>query len=228
MLAHISSNIQGAISILFFARDISNIFFCRSFSLTILFIIPSRSESLSASIIPKIKVPSSDNMSKSLSIAIVVISLMMILVFRSVKIGLLSMIPNVFPVLFALGFMGLNGIWLSNLTSTVGCIVIGLAVDDTIHFISRYRLEFERTRNYNRALETAMKGVGHALVITTSILMFGFGVFIFSRMDMFYQAGMLSSLCFLVALIADFFIAPSVIILLQPFGKEGNEAKIKA
>ncbi len=166
-----------------------------------------------------------NTMSTSLTLAIVVISIMMIIVFRSFKIGALSMVPNVFPVIFALGFMGYAGIWLSNLTSTVGCIVIGLAVDDTIHFISRYRMEFAMNKDYRKALKATMTGVGHALSTTTTVLVFGFGVFMLSRMDLFFEAGMLTSICFLVALIADFFIAPSLIILLKPFGKEDDNTE---
>ncbi len=159
-------------------------------------------------------------MVKSLSLALVLISIMMIFVFRSIKTGLLSMIPNMFPVLFALGFMGLNDIWLSHITSIIGCVVIGLAVDDTIHFISRYRLEFDRLGDYKKALAASMVGVGRALSITTIILVIGFGVFIFSRMTTYYYAGMLTSLCFIVALSADFFLAPALILIFKPFGKE--------
>lgn len=163
-----------------------------------------------------------ETMSKSLTMAIILISLMMIIVFRSFKVGLLSMLPNIFPVIFALGFIGHAGIWLSNITSTTGCIVIGLAVDDTIHFISRYRVEFTRLGNYKQALIASMKGVGHALAIATSVLMVGFGVFMFSRMDSFNEAGMLTAICLFVALIADFFVAPSLILFFRPFGKETN------
>ncbi len=159
-------------------------------------------------------------MTESLSIAIILISLMMIIVFRSFKIGILSMIPNIFPVLFALGFMGLSGIWLSHATSVIGCIVIGLAVDDTIHFISRYRMEFDRLGNYEKALIATMSSVGRPLLITTVTLFIGFGVFMTSRMANFYYAGLITILCFLVALMADFFIASALILAFKPFGKE--------
>ncbi len=166
-----------------------------------------------------------NTMIKSLTMTIILISLMMIFVFRSVKIGLLSMIPNIFPVLFALGFMGLYGIWLSNTTTMIGCIIIGLAVDDTIHFISRYRMEFDRLGNYEEALTAAMNGVGRALTITTIILVIGFGVFMFSRLAMFFHSGILSSLCLAVALLADFFVAPSLILTFKPFGSEFSPVK---
>lgn len=165
-------------------------------------------------------------MTNSLALAIIVICIIMIIVFRSFKIGFLSMVPNIFPVLFALGFLGLSGIWLSNITSTVGCIVIGLAVDDTIHFISRYRMEFERLGNYKTALKASMSGVGHALFITTAILVIGFGVFMASRMNVFYHAGMLNSICLFIALVADFFLAPSLILVLKPFGKEREALEV--
>ncbi len=160
------------------------------------------------------------SMSKSIMLAIAVISVLMIVVFRSFRIGLISMIPNVFPILFGLGFMGVSGIHLSQITSTVGCIIIGLVVDDTIHFISRYRMEFASLGNYREALEVSLRSVGRALVITTIILVLGFGILMNSRMASFFEMGLLTSLCFIVALIADFFIAPAVIMVFKPFGEE--------
>ncbi len=159
-------------------------------------------------------------MSKSILLAIVVISIMMIFVFRSIKIGLISMVPNIFPIIFGLGFMGVSGIHLSQFTSISGCIIIGLAVDDTIHFISRYRMEFYRLGNYRKALEATMAGVGRALTITTVILLMGFGSCMTSELAAMSDMALLCSVCFIFALLADFFIAPSLIFLFKPFGKE--------
>ncbi len=159
-------------------------------------------------------------MSKSILLAIAVISVMMIFVFRSIKIGLISMIPNFFPIIFGLGFMGMSGIPLSQFTSISGCIIIGLAVDDTIHFMSRYRMEFYRLRNYSKALEATMTGVGRALTITTVILLMGFGSCMTSELASMSEMSLLCCVCFLFALLADFFIAPSLIFLFKPFGKE--------
>ncbi len=170
-------------------------------------------------------------MAKSLLLALIFISVLMIFIFRSFKIGILSIIPNIFPVLFALGFMGLTGIWLSQVTSIIGCIAIGLAVDDTIHFISRYRMEFDRLGNYRRALEASMRGVGRALTITTVILVIGFGSFMVSNINSYFETGLLMAVCFSVALLADLFIAPALILLFKPFGKEFTpvkEAEIQA
>lgn len=170
----------------------------------------------------------SEIMTESLLFALAIISIMMIFVFRSVRVGLISMVPNIFPIIAVLGFMGMADIWFSHLTSIIGCMVIGIIVDDTIHFISRYRMEFDRLGDYRSALSAAMTSVGRALTITTVVLVVGFGVTMLSRMKTFYFAGLLSSVCFISALIADFFIAPALILLFKPFGKEfdpsgGNE-----
>ncbi len=159
-------------------------------------------------------------MSRSILLAITIISFMMILVFRSFTIGLISMIPNIFPVLFGLGFMGLSGIYLSHMTSMAGCIVIGLAVDDTIHFISRYRMEFASLGNYKKALDASIRGVGRALAITTIILVIGFGACMVSDLDAPFYMGLICITCFIAALLADFFIAPALILVFKPFGKE--------
>ncbi|MDY6933287.1 MAG: MMPL family transporter [Spirochaetota bacterium] len=108
-----------------------------------------------------------DNQIKSIMLAFVIISLMMVIVFRSIKVGLISMLPNLFPIVITLGFMGLSGIWLDFGRSLLAPIAIGLAVDDTIHVISRYRLEFFRIGNYEKALDVAMNEVGRAITITT-------------------------------------------------------------
>ncbi len=161
----------------------------------------------------------------SLSLAVLLISIMMIFVFRSFKVGFISMIPNIFPILFVLGYMGLSGIWLSYVTSVCGCIMIGLVVDDTIHLISRYRMEFASLGNYKKALAASMSGVGRALTITTIIMCVSFGVCMFSKNDTFHYLGLVVSLGFIVALLADFFIAPSLILLFKPFGKEFTPVK---
>ena len=163
-----------------------------------------------------------ETMAKSLLLAILIISILMIFVFRSLKLGFLSMIPNLVPVVLTVGMMGVLGIWLNELTSFLGCIAIGIAVDDTIHFISRYRMEFNAVGKYEKALETTMLGVGRALTITTIILCIGFCVNMVSRMNSFFYLGLIVSACLFIALIADFFLLPSLILFFKPFGKEAK------
>ncbi len=157
---------------------------------------------------------------ESITLALGVISLMMIVVFRSIKVGLVSMLPNVFPIVVTLGFMGLAGIWLDYVRTLIACIAIGLAVDDTIHFIFRYKMEFKRLGSYEKALDVTMSDVGRAITITTIILMMGFGASMISKINDMHYFGMLASMCIFVALLSDYFICPALILLTKPFGKE--------
>ncbi|MDY6933286.1 MAG: MMPL family transporter [Spirochaetota bacterium] len=157
---------------------------------------------------------------QSLLLALIIISALMILIFRSVKMGLISMIPNIFPTFFILGFMGASGIILDHARSMLAPIAIGLAVDDTIHLIYRYQLEFKRLGRYEKALDAALSSVGRAILITTIILVLGFFIMMVSEMNNISYFGMLSGICIFIALLSDYFIAPSLILLFKPFGKE--------
>jgi predicted RND superfamily exporter protein len=154
------------------------------------------------------------------SLAFIVISLMMCLLFRSVKVGLLSMIPNLTPVILILGFMGWAGIPLDYVKLLIGCIAIGIAVDDTIHLVTRFRHEFARTGDYETALYESMTHVGKALVITSIALVFGFLVLTFSVMASMVMFAILVASTIVVALAADFFLLPSLFLILKPFATE--------
>ncbi len=153
-------------------------------------------------------------------LAFTVVSLMMILVFRSVKIGLLSMIPNLSPVLLVLGGMGWVGMPLDYYRLLIAPVAIGIAVDDTIHLMTRYHHEFLSTRNYEKALYVSLEGVGRALVITSAILIAGFLMNLLSLMDGQKSFGVLIAAVIATALIADFLLMPALILWLKPFGPE--------
>jgi predicted RND superfamily exporter protein len=88
------------------------------------------------------------------------VAALMMIFLRSVKLGLISMIPNVFPVLITLGLMGFAGIYLDMPLMCCSAVIIGVAVDDTIHFFRRYRREFERLSDYSQALRSTLGTVG--------------------------------------------------------------------
>jgi predicted RND superfamily exporter protein len=155
------------------------------------------------------------------ALASVVITLMMCLVFGSFKIGLLSMIPNTAPIVVTLGFMGWRGIPLDYFKLLITCIAIGIAVDDTVHLITRYRHEFLRCKDYKKALFPSFVSVGRALFITTMVLVVGFLSYTFSIMDSMAHFGLLVASTIVVALLADFFLLPVLLILFKPFGPEG-------
>ena len=161
---------------------------------------------------------------QSFLLAFGVIALMMISIFRSVKTGLISMLPNLSPVLLTLGVMGWLGVPLDYSKVMIAAVAIGIAVDDTIHMVSRYRHEFLVHGDYAVALRIAMQGVGRALLITSTALVSGFLVFLFSVMDSQAMFGTLLATTIITALIADFLLMPALVLTFQPFGPEGTRA----
>jgi len=153
-------------------------------------------------------------------LAFSVVALMMCVLFRSVRVGLLSMIPNLSPVVITLGIMGWTGIPLDYVKLMIGCLAIGIAVDDTIHLVARYQHEFRQSGNYGDALIYSMTHVGRALFITSIVLISGFLIFLNSLMDSLAQFGVLVAATISVALLADFFLMPALIIVFKPFGPE--------
>lgn len=158
------------------------------------------------------------------SIAFTTITLMMIGLFRSVKIGLISMIPNLAPVFLALGAMGWFGIALDYNKVMVAAIALGISVDDTIHLMTRFHHEFGIHKNYEKALREALCDVGRALLITSLALVLGFLVLVFSELRSQAYFGLLLSGALITALIADLFFMPSLVLWLKPFGPEGEGA----
>jgi len=156
--------------------------------------------------------------------ALSVITLVMIIVLRSVKLGLISMIPNVAPVFVTMGFMGLMGLYLDVITISFAAVIIGVAVDDTIHFFTRFKVEFNKSGNYKDALQNTLGSVGRPITFTTMVLVIGNGVFLFSCLLGFFKLGLLFGFAFLWAYMADFFFSPALIMVLKPLGPEREGA----
>ena len=167
----------------------------------------------------------SESQIQGMVLAFVVIAIMMCLIFRSVTVGLLSMIPNIFPVFVTLGYMGWVGMDLDYTRLLIAPLALGIAVDDTIHLVARYHAEFRRLGNYAEALRVSIRGIGRALIATTVILVLGFLVNVFHDMVTQVVFGQLIAWTLFVALIADFFLMPAMILLLKPFGPEFDPGK---
>ena len=148
------------------------------------------------------------------------VAALMIIFLRSVKLGLISMIPNVFPVLITLGLMGFAGIYLDMPLMCCSAVIIGVAVDDTIHFFRRYRREFKGLGDYTQALRATLSTVGRPITFTTMTLILGFGVMTLSDISGWRNFGFLSGFAFLWAYLADFFFCPALILLFKPLGPE--------
>ena len=156
----------------------------------------------------------------SLLIALGVITILLMLVFGSIRIGLIGLIPNIAPAITVGGIMGLFDIPLDMMTVTIIPMILGLAVDDTIHFFNHGRLEFEKTGNYRKSIIKTFGTVGVALVLTTLILSANFLTYTTSVANMFLHLGVLATAGMVSALLADFFITPVLFRQFKIFGKE--------
>ncbi|RME06404.1 MAG: hypothetical protein D6812_01685 [Deltaproteobacteria bacterium] len=152
---------------------------------------------------------------ESFALALVMITGMMILMLRSWKLGLVSMIPNVLPILLTLGLMGWAAIPLNIATAMTASIAIGLAVDDTIHFLSRYQIERKRLGDPRAAIRTTLLSVGPALITTSVVLFFGFFISIFSSTRPSIHFAILAAVTIVTALLADLFLTPVCLLHLR-------------
>ncbi|SEK38875.1 hypothetical protein SAMN04488008_101388 [Maribacter orientalis] len=139
---------------------------------------------------------------------LLLIGVIMAFVFRDIKIFLISLVPNVLPILFAGGILGFLGIPLEASLSVVFAIVFGIAVDDTIHFLGKYKLGITQGLDKEAALEKTFAQTGRALVITTIILFFGFMVMLFSIHQPSITIGLIISVTLVTALILDLLLLP--------------------
>ena len=157
---------------------------------------------------------------KSFGLAVFLIWMVMSILFRSVRTGLVSMIPNVSPIVITLGAMGWFGIELNIATAMIASVAIGIAVDDTIHFISRLRREFGKDHDYRAASHRAITSVGRAIVSTSVVISAGFGVLLLSNFLPTIYFGLLTGITMITALLGVLFMLPSCLILLKPPIKE--------
>lgn len=154
----------------------------------------------------------------SLSFAFFVILGLISLFFRSWKMGLLAAIPNLIPIVVLYGVVGFLGIELSTPVAMISSVALGLVVDASIHFLYRFRYEFQHRQHYLQALHHTYRNIGQSLAIVTLILVFGFASSIFSSFRPTLYFGLLTSFTILVALLCTLVLLPLVLTLLKPFG----------
>jgi len=147
---------------------------------------------------------------KSLIISLVLIFAVMVVLFVSSKVGLIAVVPNLFPIVVNFGFMGLLGIPLSVATSLIASVAIGLAVDDTIHYLVRYNTEFKRDLDKDRAMRDTLMNVGRPIIFTSLTISLGFSVLIFSHFQPTAIFGFLMVVTMISALIGDIILLPAL------------------
>jgi len=149
---------------------------------------------------------------KSLSITMVLVFGIMFLLFLSSKVGAIAIVPNLFPIVVNFGIMGWFGVELSMVTSLIASIAIGLAVDDTIHYLVRYNREFRKDLDDKRALKETIKHIGKPIIATTLTISVGFSVLAFSSFKPTAVFGVMMVITMVSALIADLIILPSLML----------------
>ena len=161
------------------------------------------------------------------ALALVLISLIMIITLGSLRGGVMGMIPNAIPAFLAFGLMGLLGIPLDTDTLLIAPVILGIAVDDTIHFMTHYRVELTKSKSISIALESAIREVGQAVMFTTMVIGLGFAVLSFSDYLGIAKVGFFGSLSIFFALFCDLFLIPAMIIVFKPsFGVENVDTRI--
>jgi predicted RND superfamily exporter protein len=147
---------------------------------------------------------------KSYVIAIALITIMMLILIGNIKIGLISMIPNIAPMLLMSTVMVIYDMPLDMFTMLIGSIAIGLAVDDTVHFMHNFRRYELKYGDVKKATEMTLLTTGRAMIVTTIVLSAGFLVFTQATMSNIYNFGVLTAIAIVTALLADFFLVPAI------------------
>jgi len=154
---------------------------------------------------------------QSYVIAGLVITVMVILLIGSLKLGLLAMFPNMLAILFIMGLMAVFKLPFDMFTMLIGSIAIGLSVDNTIHFMHNFRRYYRKTGNVEKAVERTLLTSGRALFITTAVLSIGFFIYTFASMKNLFFFGLLTGLAIALALVTNFFLTPALMALVARF-----------
>jgi predicted RND superfamily exporter protein len=156
------------------------------------------------------------SMAKSYLIAFLVITLMMIFLIGDMRIGLLSMVPNLIPIIVTMGFMGLMDIPLDINSLMIGSIALGIVVDDTVHFLYNFQKFYQRRGDPYYAVEKTLLGVGRALVITSLVLATGFFILMCSSLKNLLNFGLFTGVTIIIALLADLVLVPAILTKVAP------------
>ena len=156
----------------------------------------------------------------TLGVVMLGISLMFLILFRNLTLSFIGVVPNFMAAFFILGIIGLLGIPLDMMTITIAAITIGIAVDNSIHYIYRFKEEFEKIKNYNKTIDRCHNTVGVAILNTSITIVFGFSILILSNFIPTIYFGVFTGIAMLLALISVLTLLPKLILVLKPFGDE--------
>ena len=155
----------------------------------------------------------------TLSLVMAGIFLMFIILFRNIKLSIIGVIPNFLAAFLILGIIGLLEIPLDMMTITIAAITIGIAVDNSIHYIYRFKEEFRNLRDYDKTISLCHNTVGRAILNTSITIIFGFSILILSKFIPTIYFGIFTGLAMLLAMVSVLTLLPSLILMIKPFGK---------
>jgi predicted RND superfamily exporter protein len=162
----------------------------------------------------------------TLGVVILGIFLMFFILFRNTTLSLIGIVPNFLAAFFILGIIGLLGIPLDMMTITIAAITIGIAVDNSIHYIYRFREEFKKINDYNKTLDRCHSTVGIAILNTSITIVFGFSILVLSNFIPTIYFGVFTGIAMLLAMISVLTLLPKLILTYKPFGEEKTNLAI--
>jgi hypothetical protein len=154
----------------------------------------------------------------TLGFVMVGIFIMFLVLFRNLTLSFIGVVPNFIAAFFILGIIGLLGIPLDMMTITIAAITIGIAVDNSIHYIYRFREEFQKNNNYNQTIDKCHSTVGIAILNTSITIVFGFSILFLSNFIPTIYFGIFTGIAMMLALISVLTLLPKLILLIKPFG----------
>jgi len=155
----------------------------------------------------------------TLSLVLIILFAMFLMLFRSLKLTLIALVVNVIPIGIIFGFMGWLSIPLDIMTITIAAIAMGIGVDDTIHYIHRFKVEYLKDTHYTNSITMTNQSIGHAMYYTSLTVIIGFSILILSNLIPTIYFGLLTMIVMAAALISNLILLPKLLLLIKPMGK---------
>lgn len=156
-----------------------------------------------------------DSQIKTIGLVVLILFIMFLILFRNLKIAIIAIIANMIPVGVIFGFMGWMDIPLDMMTITIAAISIGIAVDNTIHYIHRFRLEFKQSKDLHLSIKNSHRSIGTAMFYTSTIIMIGFSILVLSSFIPTIYFGLLTMIAMFMAIVADLLLLPVLLMLFK-------------
>jgi len=156
-----------------------------------------------------------DSQIKTIGLVVLILFIMFLILFKNFKIAIIAIIVNTVPVGVIFGFMGWMNIPLDMMTITIAAISIGIAVDDTIHYIHRFRLEYDKSTDLKLSIENAHKSIGRAMFYTSTIIMIGFSILVLSNFIPTIYFGLLTVIAMFMAIVSDLLLLPVLLFFIH-------------